>query len=236
MRSAAHVEDLLPAYALGCLDPGELEAVRRHLERCASCRSALARYEEVVGALGLSRADGRAARRAEGEDPGRPEPAPRSAAARRRGFHLLPRGRPLGRRPCWRSLSWRSSMSCCGSGSSAWKPAGAPARPGGRPARHRGGPRGPGRRPLPRPPSPGDPGGGGSAALEPRAAVPAVAHPRRSAGQRRGVFRLAAGVRDAGGVRPAPRGLLPGLRHHRRARRGQPGPTGPKVLGGALRG
>ncbi len=50
----AHIEDLLPAYSLGSLDPQEREAACAHLRRCASCRALLAEYEEVVGALGFS--------------------------------------------------------------------------------------------------------------------------------------------------------------------------------------
>jgi anti-sigma-K factor RskA len=53
-RKDRHIEDLLPAYALGSLDREELEAVQKHLRNCASCRSALTKYEEVVGELGLA--------------------------------------------------------------------------------------------------------------------------------------------------------------------------------------
>lgn len=56
MSDDRHIEDLLPAYPLGSLDPGEEGAVRGHLRRCASCRARLAEYEEVVGALGFSTA------------------------------------------------------------------------------------------------------------------------------------------------------------------------------------
>lgn len=34
-----HVDDLIDAYALGALEPDEVEAVERHLEGCESCRS-----------------------------------------------------------------------------------------------------------------------------------------------------------------------------------------------------
>lgn len=54
MSSERHVEDLLPAYALGSLDAEELRTTRAHLEACATCRAGLAKYEEVVGALGLA--------------------------------------------------------------------------------------------------------------------------------------------------------------------------------------
>jgi anti-sigma-K factor RskA len=49
-----HIEDLLPAYAMGSLDKGELAVVQKHLRACASCRAVLMEYEEVVGALGFA--------------------------------------------------------------------------------------------------------------------------------------------------------------------------------------
>jgi anti-sigma-K factor RskA len=54
MAVGTHVEDLLPALALGCLEPLERERVLRHLESCASCRSKLAGYEELAGTLALA--------------------------------------------------------------------------------------------------------------------------------------------------------------------------------------
>ena len=39
-----HVQGLLPAYALGCLDEQELLQVARHLPRCALCRAELETY------------------------------------------------------------------------------------------------------------------------------------------------------------------------------------------------
>lgn len=49
-----HVVDLLPGYALGCLDEDELLQVARHLPQCASCREELASYWTVVDRLPLS--------------------------------------------------------------------------------------------------------------------------------------------------------------------------------------
>ncbi len=42
------------AYALGALDPAELDAFRRHLESCAACRDELAAFEQVADLLPLS--------------------------------------------------------------------------------------------------------------------------------------------------------------------------------------
>jgi len=46
-----HPIDLLPAFALGCLEDGEREAVRRHLHDCDDCRRKLAAYQEVTDHL-----------------------------------------------------------------------------------------------------------------------------------------------------------------------------------------
>jgi anti-sigma-K factor RskA len=43
--------DLLPAYALACLDAAEDEQVRLHLEACSSCQAELRAYQEVVTQL-----------------------------------------------------------------------------------------------------------------------------------------------------------------------------------------
>ncbi len=45
------VQDALAAYALGALDPEELEAVERHLAECLTCRQQLTTYEAVAEAL-----------------------------------------------------------------------------------------------------------------------------------------------------------------------------------------
>lgn len=46
--------DLIAAYALGCLDPDELAPLQAHLAQCAACRAELAAYEAVVDALPLA--------------------------------------------------------------------------------------------------------------------------------------------------------------------------------------
>ena len=39
------------AYALGALEPSELEAFRRHLRDCAACQKDVAEFEQITGAL-----------------------------------------------------------------------------------------------------------------------------------------------------------------------------------------
>ncbi|MCZ7546975.1 MAG: anti-sigma factor [Anaerolineae bacterium] len=57
MAVERHVTDLLPAYALGCLDAEEAALVASHLETCAHCRADLAGYEAVTGNLALAAPD-----------------------------------------------------------------------------------------------------------------------------------------------------------------------------------
>jgi anti-sigma-K factor RskA len=49
-----HVFDLLPGYALDCLDPEEKEQVSVHLDTCARCRHELQTYAAVVGQLPMA--------------------------------------------------------------------------------------------------------------------------------------------------------------------------------------
>lgn len=49
--SEHHVEDLIPAYALGSLDREEKELVDAHLAGCSSCQESLREYEAVVEEL-----------------------------------------------------------------------------------------------------------------------------------------------------------------------------------------
>jgi anti-sigma-K factor RskA len=46
-----HVTDLIPAYALDCLDEDEVAAVREHLADCALCRAELRSYQAVTEEL-----------------------------------------------------------------------------------------------------------------------------------------------------------------------------------------
>ena len=46
-----HVDDLLDAYALGGLEPAEVDAVERHLQGCASCRALAIRARSVTDLL-----------------------------------------------------------------------------------------------------------------------------------------------------------------------------------------
>lgn len=46
-----HPVDLLGQYALGVLDPDEVELVARHIQSCPSCRATLSGYDNVVGLL-----------------------------------------------------------------------------------------------------------------------------------------------------------------------------------------
>jgi anti-sigma-K factor RskA len=45
------MEELIPAYALGCLDDDEAERVTGHLRDCPACRAELERYRQVVDNL-----------------------------------------------------------------------------------------------------------------------------------------------------------------------------------------
>ena len=49
--SHAEVNDLLGAYALDALDPGEHEAVDSHVQGCPACLAEVAEHREVVGLL-----------------------------------------------------------------------------------------------------------------------------------------------------------------------------------------
>jgi anti-sigma-K factor RskA len=48
------IGDLLPGYALGCLDAEEERAAREHLAGCAQCREELASLQGIVGGLASS--------------------------------------------------------------------------------------------------------------------------------------------------------------------------------------
>lgn len=54
MLNDVHVIDLLPAYALGCLDEGEAVQVAEHLAACKGCRAELSSYEAVAEQLALA--------------------------------------------------------------------------------------------------------------------------------------------------------------------------------------
>jgi anti-sigma-K factor RskA len=54
MFTNSHVFDLLPAYALDCLDEGEFIRVSEHLALCAECRAELRSYQAVTGQLALA--------------------------------------------------------------------------------------------------------------------------------------------------------------------------------------
>ena len=57
MRREAHVSDLLPAYALGCLDNEEAIQVDEHLATCSTCRAELTAYQDVADQLALAAPD-----------------------------------------------------------------------------------------------------------------------------------------------------------------------------------
>lgn len=51
MCSATTIRDLIPGYALGCLDSTDADAVRAHLASCEDCRRELASFARVVDGL-----------------------------------------------------------------------------------------------------------------------------------------------------------------------------------------
>lgn len=53
MSDETHVLELLPAYALDCLDEAETRLVAEHLTGCHLCRTELRAYQEVTGQLAL---------------------------------------------------------------------------------------------------------------------------------------------------------------------------------------
>lgn len=53
MANDLHVLDLIPAYALDCLDEEELKAVDEHLEACETCRAELRAYREVAERMAI---------------------------------------------------------------------------------------------------------------------------------------------------------------------------------------
>ena len=54
LMSDEHVTDLLPGYALGCLDDDELQQVARHLPRCPACSRELQTYRQAVEQAALA--------------------------------------------------------------------------------------------------------------------------------------------------------------------------------------
>lgn len=54
MSHDTHVSELLPGYALGCLDAAETESVACHLTHCAQCRAELEAFQAVADQLGFA--------------------------------------------------------------------------------------------------------------------------------------------------------------------------------------
>ncbi len=54
MDFQGHVSDLIPAYALDCLDGEEMAQVAEHLQLCQECRAELRAYQSVVDQLPLA--------------------------------------------------------------------------------------------------------------------------------------------------------------------------------------
>jgi anti-sigma-K factor RskA len=54
MASQDHIIDLIPAYALDCLDPQEAQIVAAHLADCSECRQELRAYQDIVADLPLA--------------------------------------------------------------------------------------------------------------------------------------------------------------------------------------
>ena len=50
-ENTAHVTDLIPAYALGALEPDEVDTVERHIAGCAECAAELQRMTGVANLL-----------------------------------------------------------------------------------------------------------------------------------------------------------------------------------------
>jgi anti-sigma-K factor RskA len=50
-RLERHVDDLVDAYALGALEPDEVDVVERHLETCGSCRALAAQAQRTTDLL-----------------------------------------------------------------------------------------------------------------------------------------------------------------------------------------
>jgi anti-sigma-K factor RskA len=54
VKDEAHVTDLIPAYAIACLDAQELEQVERHLAACPACQAELNAFRELAASLALT--------------------------------------------------------------------------------------------------------------------------------------------------------------------------------------
>ena len=54
MTTQTHPLDIIPAHALGILDPEEEKVLSQHLASCESCRSELRAYEGIVDAMPLA--------------------------------------------------------------------------------------------------------------------------------------------------------------------------------------
>ena len=83
MSGNSHVFELLPAYALGCLDPEDYALVTRHLEDCATCRIELETYRATAEELALAVVEDEPSPQLQQQLMARISPAPALAAPER---------------------------------------------------------------------------------------------------------------------------------------------------------